>query len=150
MESKNLIYDLFLTNFYLIIRQGSQFLITYLPVEYGKIKMGKLIIETDEVQWLYEVKGDHIDYKPPEAKGSTLMKNTKAGEIRDIQSARQENRPSTTKPQITNVNQVNTKSNLFNVSKLNKEVRDKCKFLNYYKFILISFRKITYQHDFTK
>ncbi len=102
-------------------------MITYLPVEYGKVKMGKLIIETDEVQWLYEVKGDHIDYKPPEAKGSTLMKQTKAGEIRDTQVVRPEYRPSTTKPQITNVNQINTKSNFFNVSKVSKDVRDKCK-----------------------
>jgi hypothetical protein len=55
------------------------------------------------------------------------MKQTKVGEIRDIQSARPENRPSTTKPVITNVNQINTKSNFFNVSKISKDVRDKCK-----------------------
>lgn len=32
-------------------REGTTFLISYLPVEYGKVKIGKLIIETDEIQW---------------------------------------------------------------------------------------------------
>jgi hypothetical protein len=30
---------------------GTTFLVGYLPVEYGKIKIGKLIIETDVIQW---------------------------------------------------------------------------------------------------
>ena len=32
-------------------REGTTFLVSYLPVEYGKVKIGKLIIETDEIQW---------------------------------------------------------------------------------------------------
>ena len=52
----------------------------YLPVEYGKIKIGKLIIETDEVQWIFEVRGTHLDYKPPEVKKTNILKMTKASE----------------------------------------------------------------------
>ena len=49
-------------------KEGTQFIICYLPIEYGKIKIGKLIIETDEVEWIFEVRGTHLDYKPPEIK----------------------------------------------------------------------------------
>lgn len=63
-------------------RDGSQFIICYLPVEYGKIKIGKLIIETDEVQWIFEVRGTHLDYKPPEVKKTNVLKMTKATENR--------------------------------------------------------------------
>ena len=63
-------------------RDGTQFVICYLPVEYGKIKIGKLIIETDEVQWVFEVRGTHLDYKPPEIKKTNLLKQTKASENR--------------------------------------------------------------------
>ena len=63
-------------------RDGTQFVVCYLPVEYGKIKIGKLIIETDEVQWVFEVRGTHLDYKPPEIKKTNLLKQTKASENR--------------------------------------------------------------------
>jgi len=33
-------------------REGTTFVVSYLPVEYGKVKIGKLIVETDEIQWL--------------------------------------------------------------------------------------------------
>ena len=32
-------------------KEGTTFKINYRPIEYGKVKKGKLIIETDEVQW---------------------------------------------------------------------------------------------------
>lgn len=113
------------------------FNISYLPVEYGKIKLGKLIIETDEVQWLYEVKGDHLDYKPPDIKQSHLYDQTQSGHIRDVQSAKQYNRPvtsSTFKPNAyaTTNNQNNTKSNFYQMTNnkttlnnLKTQVRDK-------------------------
>ena len=63
--------------------EGTQFVICYLPVEYGKIKIGKLIIETDEVQWIFEVRGTHMDYKPPEIKKGNLLKKTKASENKE-------------------------------------------------------------------
>ena len=64
-------------------RDGTQFVVSYLPVEYGKIKVAKLIIETEEVQWVFEVRGSHLDYKPPEVKRTSLYKETKASEIRN-------------------------------------------------------------------
>ena len=64
-------------------KEGTQFIISYLPIEYGKIKIGKLIIETDEVQWVFEVRGTHLDYKPPEIKKTDVTKATKAMDIRN-------------------------------------------------------------------
>ena len=55
-------------------REGTQFIICYLPIEYGKIKIAKLIIETDEVEWIFEVRGTHLDYKPPEIKRGNFYK----------------------------------------------------------------------------
>ena len=63
-------------------REGTQFVICYLPMEYGKMKIGKLIIETDEVEWIFEVRGTHLDYKPPEIKKGNLFKPTKSSENR--------------------------------------------------------------------
>ena len=55
-------------------KDGTQFVVRYLPIEYGKIKIGKLIIETDEVEWVFEVRGTHLDYKPPEIKRGNFYK----------------------------------------------------------------------------
>ena len=65
-------------------------MIRYLPVEYGKIKIGKLIIETDEVQWIFEVRGTHLDYKPPEVKKTNILKPTKATENRLVMNEKKE------------------------------------------------------------
>jgi hypothetical protein len=32
-------------------REGKNFIISFTPIEYGKMKRGKLIIETDELYW---------------------------------------------------------------------------------------------------
>jgi len=45
--------------------EGSNFIITFLPRTYGKIYIGKLVIETEEMQWTYEVRGDHPKYEQP-------------------------------------------------------------------------------------
>ena len=55
-------------------KEGTQFIICYLPVEYGKVKIGKLIVETDEVMWIFEIRGMYTDYKPPEVKEGNLHK----------------------------------------------------------------------------
>ena len=59
-------------------KAGTNFIISYLPIEYGKVKIAKLIIETDEVQWLFEIRGSHLEYKLPEIKQSELMKPTES------------------------------------------------------------------------
>lgn len=56
--------------------EGTLFIVSYLPVEYGKIKIAKLIIETDEVQWLFEIRGSHLDYKLPDIKNTEVNKPT--------------------------------------------------------------------------
>ena len=66
-------------------REGTQFVICYLPVEYGKIKIGKLIVETDEVEWIFEVRGSHLDYKPPEIKTTHILEQTKSSEFRNAE-----------------------------------------------------------------
>ena len=53
-------------------KSGTQFIVCYLPVEYGKVKIGKLMVETDEVMWLFEIRGTHTDYKPPDLKGRNV------------------------------------------------------------------------------
>ena len=55
-------------------KEGTQFIVCYLPIEYGKVKIGKLIVETDEVMWIFEIRGMYTDYKPPEIKESHLQK----------------------------------------------------------------------------
>ena len=55
-------------------KDGTQFVVRYLPIEYGKIKIGKLIVETDDVEWVFEVRGTHLDYKPPEIKRGNFYK----------------------------------------------------------------------------
>jgi len=46
---------------------GTTFIITYKPTEYGKPVQGKLIIQTEDVFWSYNVKGTHPKYSAPVA-----------------------------------------------------------------------------------
>ena len=55
-------------------RNGNIFLIGFLPIEYGKVKIGKLVIESDEIQWIFHVHGCHLDYVLPEVKSNILGK----------------------------------------------------------------------------
>ena len=43
------------------------FNISFTPVEYGKIKIGKLVIETSEMYWSFCVKGTFPPYKVPDS-----------------------------------------------------------------------------------
>jgi hypothetical protein len=46
-------------------REGTNFIISFTPTEYGKTLTGKLVILTEEMQWTYEVQGTHPEYKAP-------------------------------------------------------------------------------------
>merc|ERR1719230_1178460 len=46
---------------------GTTFIVTYKPTEYGKPVQGKLIIQTEDVFWSYLVKGTHPKYTAPVA-----------------------------------------------------------------------------------
>jgi hypothetical protein len=57
-------------------REGTTFIISFTPIEYGKIRKGKLIIQTEEMYWYYIVfnnrsyviKGILPRYIPPSIK----------------------------------------------------------------------------------
>ena len=44
---------------------GQQFAVTFAPLEYGKKFLGHLVIETDEMQWKYQIRGVNPVYVPP-------------------------------------------------------------------------------------
>lgn len=54
-------------------REGKNFIVSFTPVEYGKAKKGKLIIETDELYWSFIVKGTFPQYKPPNVNSSLMI-----------------------------------------------------------------------------
>jgi len=39
--------------------QGTVFTVQFSPVEYGKLQRGRLVIQTEDIQWSYEVTGTH-------------------------------------------------------------------------------------------
>jgi len=44
----------------------TDFTVTFAPREYGKDMVGRLVIQTEEMQWLYDVRGTRPQYKVPE------------------------------------------------------------------------------------
>jgi len=65
MESKIL--------FFMFDRDGTNFIVSFTPTEYGKAKVGKLVIQTEEMQWTYEIRGSHPHYKIPEVSGGRIQ-----------------------------------------------------------------------------
>merc|ERR1711916_188711 len=47
---------------------GTDFVLSFTPTEYGKTQVGMLVIQTDEIQWTYEVRGIPPIYTPPSGK----------------------------------------------------------------------------------
>lgn len=47
---------------------GVEFVISYAPKEYGMDKVGRLIIQTEEMQWVFEVIGTSPEYHVPEGR----------------------------------------------------------------------------------
>jgi hypothetical protein len=45
--------------------KGTNFYVSFTPVEYGKEKRGKLVIETVDMYWSYFVRGSLPKYVPP-------------------------------------------------------------------------------------
>jgi len=45
--------------------EGTNFVVSFKPEAYGKMYTGKLIVETDEMQWTYSVEGDQPKYEAP-------------------------------------------------------------------------------------
>lgn len=55
-------------------KEGTQFQVSFTPVEYGKQYVGKLLIVTEDMQWTYEVRGTHPRYVAPTASASVVTK----------------------------------------------------------------------------
>ena len=51
---------------------GTQFMISFTPVEYGKTRLAELIIETEDMYWSYKLRGILPKYTPPVAVQSKL------------------------------------------------------------------------------
>jgi len=68
-------------------KDGTNFIVSFTPTVYGKPKVGTLVIQTDEMQWTYEIRGSHPHYKIPEAKGGRLN-NQLTRHQRDVMSKR--------------------------------------------------------------
>ena len=47
---------------------GTTFTVTYSPDSYGKPLRGSLVIDTEDVRWIYEVRGTLPVYNPPVAR----------------------------------------------------------------------------------
>ena len=72
-------------------KDGTNFIVSFTPTEYGKAKVGKLVIQTDEMQWTYEIKGSHPQYKIPDVGGGRIA-NRLSKDVLQIQKAKQANK----------------------------------------------------------
>lgn len=54
-------------------KDGTNFIVSFTPTEYGKTKVGRLVIQTEEMQWTYEIRGSHPQYKIPQASGGRIQ-----------------------------------------------------------------------------
>jgi len=73
---------------------GTTFVITYKPTEYGKPVQGKLIIQTEDVYWSYQVRGTHPKYSAPVAdkpKVATRLSKEVQQELAKATSKRKKN-----------------------------------------------------------
>jgi hypothetical protein len=93
--------------------EGTQFVVSFTPHEYGKILVGRLIIQTEDMQWTYEVRGTHPHFVAPqaistvddrlpkelEAKLSLNKKSTTNYMQQNMLTVKQSNKQATIKPQ---------------------------------------------------
>jgi hypothetical protein len=45
--------------------QGTEVVVVYAPGSYGQPRSGVLVVETDQVQWRFDVRGTYAPYQPP-------------------------------------------------------------------------------------
>lgn len=63
-------------------KDGVEFTISFTPNEYGKARKGLLIIDTEDIQWVFEVVASFFEYKKPVPNHSSIFKNTESLNIR--------------------------------------------------------------------
>merc|ERR1711871_248734 len=59
-------------------RDGTVFIVSFTPTEYGKTQVGRLVIQTEEMQWTYEVRGVPPEYKAPEGEAVVASRMDKS------------------------------------------------------------------------
>ena len=65
-------------------KDGTNFIVSFTPTEYGKAKVGKMVIVTDEMQWTYEIRGSHPHYKIPEVGGGRIANKLSKDVVRQM------------------------------------------------------------------
>lgn len=70
-------------------KDGTTFIVSFTPTEYGKAKIGKLVIQTEEMQWTYEVRGSHPHYRIPEVGGGRIENKLSKDVVRHIKQKQQ-------------------------------------------------------------
>lgn len=95
-------------------KEGTNFIVSFTPTEYGKAKTGKLVIQTEEMQWTYEIRGSHPHYQIPKVQG---------GRIENRLSKEVVNKMSNAHTQQKNFLMKNLKANQFTKSP-NKQSQD--------------------------
>merc|ERR1712146_135141 len=55
----------------------------------GKAKVGRMVIQTEEVQWTYEIRGSHPQYKIPEVGGGRIANRLSKDVVRHIKAKQQ-------------------------------------------------------------
>ena len=64
-------------------KEGTNFIVSFTPTEYGKAKIGKLVIQTEEMQWTYEIRGSHPQYKIPQPERGGRIANKLSKDVLD-------------------------------------------------------------------
>lgn len=74
-----------------LLPSGTLLKVHFCPTKYGKIYIGKLVVQSTECQWTYSLRGDLPDYKAPRGQSSV----PRAGSLPDLQHRRFESAPTT-------------------------------------------------------
>ncbi len=59
-------------------KKATEFIVSFTPQHYGKTAIGKLIIQTEDMMWSYEIRGSHPAYKKPTTIGSKIDSGSQA------------------------------------------------------------------------
>lgn len=65
-------------------KEGTNFIVSFTPTEYGKAKVGRMVIQTEEMQWTYEIRGSHPQYKIPEVGGGRIANRLSRDVVRTM------------------------------------------------------------------
>lgn len=70
-------------------KEGTNFIVSFTPTEYGKAKIGRMVIQTEEMQWTYEIRGSHPQYKIPEVGGGRIANRLSKDVVRTMKQKQQ-------------------------------------------------------------